>query len=173
MKCQLKTRAKLGQRVVATGGTFDVLHAGHKRLLARAFEVGDFVFVGVTSDRLVSKLQKTHRVRPFAARFKDVRAFIRSQGWLPRARLVKLNNPFGPAAKRKRLDGLVVSEETSPNGAKLNHLRRVNGLAPVPVYVVKVLKAQDGLPITSTRIRRREIDPNGRLVRRKRRVSRK
>ena len=156
---------RVSRRTVAVGGTFDVLHAGHERLLARAFEIGDIVFVGVTSDRLVRKLHKKHRVRPFAARYKEVRKFVRSQGWLPRARIVKLNDPFGPATTRKRLDGLVVSEATRRNGARLNELRRIKGFPPVTVHVVKLLKAQDGLPITSTRIRRGDIDIEGRRAR--------
>ena len=38
----------------AVAGTFDVLHDGHKALLRRAFEVGDQVVVGITSDRMAS-----------------------------------------------------------------------------------------------------------------------
>ena len=155
-------------RAVAVGGTFDVLHAGHKRLLAKAFEVGDTVFIGVAGDRLVSTLQKDHRVRSFASRYRDVRAFIKSKGWMRRARIVELKDPFGPAARRKLLDALVVSEETRPSGAKLNSLRRRHGFPPVRLYVVKLVKAEDGLPITSSRIRRKEIDLDGRLVRKSR-----
>ena len=39
----------------AVAGTFDILHDGHKALLARAFEVGDTVVVGITSDRMAGE----------------------------------------------------------------------------------------------------------------------
>ena len=42
-------------RTVAVAGTFDVLHDGHKALLKRAFEVGNRVYVGITSDRMASE----------------------------------------------------------------------------------------------------------------------
>ena len=35
---------------VAVGGTFDKFHDGHKKLLSTAFEIGDRVEIGVTSD---------------------------------------------------------------------------------------------------------------------------
>ena len=39
----------------AVAGTFDILHDGHKALLSRAFEVGDTVVVGITSDRMAGE----------------------------------------------------------------------------------------------------------------------
>ncbi len=42
-----------GRRVVFTNGVFDLLHPGHVRYLAAARELGDFLVVGVNSDRSV------------------------------------------------------------------------------------------------------------------------
>ena len=35
---------------VAVGGTFDKFHDGHKKLLSTAFEIGESIEIGVTSD---------------------------------------------------------------------------------------------------------------------------
>ncbi len=37
---------------VITFGTYDVLHVGHLRLLARARSLGDFLIVGISTDEL-------------------------------------------------------------------------------------------------------------------------
>ena len=43
----------------AVGGTFDILHIGHKHLLQTSFQISDEVVIGVTSDNFVNKLNKT------------------------------------------------------------------------------------------------------------------
>lgn len=143
-----------------------MLHRGHKRLISKAFEIADTVFIGLTGDYLVSRLGKDHQVRSYSDRYRALRSFLKSAGWLSRAKIVELKDPFGPAARRKRLDVLVVSEETRLSGTQLNAVRRSHGLQPVRLYVVRLVKAEDGFPITSTRIRRGEIDLEGKLMRR-------
>lgn len=50
-----------GQRLVFTNGCFDLLHAGHVRLLAAARAFGDFLVVGVNSDASVRRLKGPER----------------------------------------------------------------------------------------------------------------
>ena len=158
------SQEKFRYRSVAVGGTFDILHVGHEKLLAKAFELGELVFVGVTGDRLVFKLNKDHPVRKFAVRQRDLRRLLRARGWLRRARITELRDPFGPATRRKRLDALVVSEETRANGLRVNALRRNRGLKPLRVFVVRMVKSKDGLLLSDTRIRRGEVNPQGEVM---------
>lgn len=153
--------------VVALGGTFDVLHAGHKQLLSEAFRLGDKVLIGVTGDYLVKSLKKNHPVRPFSQRVRDVRLFLRTRRWSSRARISELNEPYGPAYRRRKLQALIVSKGTLESGRFLNKLREAQGLKPLHLQVVGLLAAEDGKPISSTRIRDGEIDPLGHLLKRK------
>lgn len=150
--------------VVALGGTFDVLHAGHKQLLSEAFRLGDKVLIGVTSDRLVRASKKNHPVRPFKERVRDVRLFLRTRNWASRARISELNEPYGPAYRRKKLQALIVSKGTLESGRLLNKLREARGLRPLHLRVVRLRMSEDGRPISSTRIRDGEIDLRGRLL---------
>ena len=51
-----RARAR-GERVVFTNGCFDLLHAGHVRLLEQAKRCGDLLVVGLNSDRSVRALK--------------------------------------------------------------------------------------------------------------------
>ena len=50
-----------GRRVVFTNGCFDLLHAGHVKLLERAKQLGDVLIVGLNSDQSVRALKGAGR----------------------------------------------------------------------------------------------------------------
>src|SRR5260370_18724174 len=154
---------KFRYRGVAVGGTFDILHIGHEKLLAKAFGLGELVFLAVSGDLLVSKLNKAHPVRKFALRRRDLRRVLKARGWARRARITELKDPFGPAIRRRRLDALVVSEETRSNGLRVNALRRSQGLKPLLLFVVRMVRTKDGQLLSDTRIRQGEVNLQGRL----------
>lgn len=63
---------RAGKTVVFTNGCFDLLHAGHADLLARAKALGDILIVGVNSDASVTRLKGPARpITPF-----EERAFV-------------------------------------------------------------------------------------------------
>ena len=146
---------------IAVGGTFDPLHAGHKALLAKAAELsrGSELLIGLTSSEMVRK--KSHDVADYSQRFEDVLGFIRSQGIEPI--IVRLDDPYGPTI-HENFDQIVVSPETHPIALKINSIRRKNGLEPLKIVLVDYVLADDGLPISSTRIKKGEIDTNGRVL---------
>ena len=159
-------RKRFRFKEAAVGGTFDILHLGHERLLTRAFQLSSFVFVGVSGDELVATLGKKHKVRSFSDRRRDLRKFLRAHGWQQRARIVELKDPFGPATRDRHLEALIVSNVTKKSGLKVNALRRARKLPPLTLNVVRLVKAKDGRLISTTRIRRGEIDVRGKPVRR-------
>ena len=158
--------SKFRYKTVAVGGTFDVLHAGHERLLARAFSLGERVLIGVSGDRLAASLRKDHPVNLFKVRVRALKQFLDSKDWLQRARISELQDSFGPAVKRKRLQALVVSTQTSHSAIELNRRRRERGLMPLQIDVVALVRARDGKYVSTSRIRRGEIDAKGNLKRR-------
>jgi len=162
------SRSARPYKLVALGGTFDVLHAGHRHLLSEAFKLGDVVLIGVTNDQLVLTLHKRHQVRSFSSRVRDLNGFLKTRCWVSRARVTALHEPYGPAARRKKLQALIVSKGTLASARRLNRLRRQNGLQPLDLFVVDLLKAADGKPISTTRIRNGEIDVQGRVLKTRR-----
>ena len=74
-----------------------------------------------------------------------------------------MDNDFGPAVLEKNVQALVVSGETSNQGKILNDLRNQKNLPPVEVVVVPMVLAEDGQRISTTRIKKHEIDLEGNL----------
>ena len=68
-------------RKVAVGGTFDELHRGHKTLICKAFEVGEKVVIGLSSDAFVAKMGKPHITASFAERRRELEAFLEDAGY--------------------------------------------------------------------------------------------
>ena len=53
----VKRRRKAGQKMVFTNGCFDLLHAGHVSYLESARHLGDYLVVGLNSDKSVRKIK--------------------------------------------------------------------------------------------------------------------
>ncbi len=148
---------------VATGGTFDGLHAGHRRLLERSFELGEEVVIGLTSDEFARKEGKAPR-RPFEERRAELEEFLRERFPGRPYTVAKLDDFFGPGIASKDVRALVASPETGGRVALANELRAERGFPPLELVVIDWVKAEDGKPISSTRIREGEIDEEGRLL---------
>ncbi|MEM3466522.1 MAG: pantetheine-phosphate adenylyltransferase [Thermoproteota archaeon] len=143
------------------GGTFDRFHRGHMLLLGLAAALGESVIVGVTSDKFAGS--KPHRVEPFAERSEKVSGFLRSIGYRGFS-VLKLDDYAGPAATLDE-GSLLVTFNTLRNGLLINRIRVEKGLLPLEVLLAPLLEAEDSAPISSTRVRRGEVDEKGFLKR--------
>jgi pantetheine-phosphate adenylyltransferase len=78
--------------------------------------------------------------------------------------IVKLNDAYGPAISDSKIDAIVVSEETKARAAEINEIRKKRGLPALEIIVIPFVLAEDGKPISTTRIRAGEIDEEGRVL---------
>ena len=143
---------------VAVGGTFDKFHDGHKKLLSTAFEIGDCIEIGVNSDAfgglkgdIDSCEERMSNLKSF---FLDKSNFV----------VIPLNDPYGTTIYDADFDAIVVSEETEPTAVEINEIRVSKGMKPLDIVVVSFVLAYDGNPISSTRIRRGEINQSGNII---------
>jgi pantetheine-phosphate adenylyltransferase len=151
--------------LAATGGTFDVLHVGHFALLSKAFEIADSVIIGVTSDEFAGKVKGKAKIHhSYNVRTAALTKAIRNKFGDVNYSISKLHTTFGPAVLSGEVEVLVASSDTSVRGKELNKIRQANGLKPIAIVVVEMVKADDGRPISSTRIRLGQIDGSGRLL---------
>lgn len=149
-------------KLVALGGTFDVVHRGHLVLLEKAFSVSSKVIIGLTSDEFASKKGK-ELLHSYSQRLKSLKTAIEKNFPNSQYQISKLENDFGPAVTEGSVEALVVSEETRSQGETLNKIRREKNLSLVKTIVVPMVLAKDGTNISTTRIKKSEIDIEGNL----------
>ncbi len=150
-------------RKIALGGTFDHFHKGHMKLIDRAFKERYHVIIGVTTDSFAKKLGKAD-IEPFELRIKKIREYIERKYLGKSFSIIPLNDPFGPIIEDNEIVALVVSPETLARGLEACEIRERKGLNHLDLYIVPFVLAEDGLPISSTRIRKGEVDQSGRML---------
>ncbi|MEM2907126.1 MAG: phosphopantetheine adenylyltransferase [Candidatus Odinarchaeota archaeon] len=151
-------------RVVAVGGTFDHFHKGHKHLLTKAFSLGGKVIIGVTSDEFCKNKPWSEGLQTYQVREKTVLKFIKTSFKKADFEVIMLNDKYGPAVSENNIDALVVTEQTLKTAMEINQIRINKGLKPLEIVIVDMILAYDKTPISSTRIRRGEINVDGEPV---------
>jgi pantetheine-phosphate adenylyltransferase len=151
--------------VVATGGTFDVIHVGHLALLSKAFEVGKKVIIGVSSDAFASRAKANNKLNHnYEERVRNLKEKIEEKFGNVTYEISKLDDIYGPTVIYGHVEAIVSSTETAVKGHFINEIRSRNGLKPLNIISVNMIRAEDGYPISSTRIRKGEIDSSGKLL---------
>ncbi len=145
---------------VCLGGTFDRIHIGHEKLLKIAFEVGEEVIIGLTSDTKAKKGRGNEKLSSFKNRYTNLETFL-TKKFGNNFSIVKLNDDWGPGALDEDLDAIIVSEETEKVASELNKKRALEGLNPLDIVTVSLILDKKGEKISSTRIRNSEIDREG------------
>ena len=146
------------------GGTFDIIHAGHKALLQRALEVGDIVLIGLTTDVRASKSRNKTQINTYNIRLANLQDLLKSMKSLDRFQIVPLENDWGPSVLDEDFEAIIVSDETKSTAQKISKIRSVEGKSELEIVIVPMIKAQDGHRISSSRIRNKEIDSQGKLT---------
>lgn len=150
------TTKKYGK--VAVGGTFDKFHEGHRLLIEKAFQIGDNVLIGVTSDEFGGMKGE---IEPCSVRMSNLNSLIKDRS---NYILARLEEPHGPTVDDESIDAIVVSPETEPTAHKINQIRKGKGMKSLDIITISMVLAQDGRPISSTRIRKGEIDNFGKVI---------
>lgn len=150
---------QLNYKKVAVGGTFDKFHKGHEQLLNKAFQIGEKVIIGVTSTEFGG--QKGD-VESCAARMTNLKNFLKD--YPKKYEVMRLTNSYGTTIYDNTFDAIVVSRETESTAYKINEIRKKKDMKPLAVIVIDTVFAEDGEPISSTRIRKGEINFEGKIL---------
>lgn len=135
---------------LAVGGTFSLLHPGHRHLLRTALNLGGEVLVGVTSDEYVREMGKKHPVEPYEVRaLRVVRYCLRIAKPGQRITITPLDDFAGPLKHDSSIEALIATEETFTRALSIASARKE---APLEITVVEPVLDVDGRPLSSTKI---------------------
>lgn len=130
----LATHAK-----VAVGGTFDHMHAGHRKLLATAAAAtapGGHLLVGLTGPALLVNKKHAAALQSYSQREANVAAFLASVAPGLAADIVQLSDPGGAAATDPDYTAIVVSTETVGGAHWINARRAEGGMPPLDIVCI-------------------------------------
>ena len=162
-------------KTAVLGGTFDHFHKGHKRLIEHGLSVSKRLVIGVTSDEFVKKIknQKSKIKNPtqnlkvfedFWIRKSSVGEFLEARG-RRRYQIIKIDDVFGTTLDRNfPAEAIIISKETLEGAKIINIARKEKNLPPLKIIIQDLVLAKDGKPVSSFRIRKGEIDREGKLL---------
>ena len=146
--------AIIKKKKVVVGGTFDILHEGHKALLRKAFELGR-VTIGLTSNIMARKIKK-REVKDFKYRKKELEEFIRKE-FKVKPKIIKIEDKFGPTLKED-FDYIVVSPATYSTAVLINQERQKRNKKPIKIVKIKFVLDKRGKPISAAKILKKKMD---------------
>jgi len=147
---------------IIIGGTFDRFHAGHEAFLDKAFKSGKKVIIGLTTPSMLKKIVRQNSIWPFEERKKAVEGFVKKYG--KEFTIIPIEDIFGPSTERQDLDAIVATEETRHTCERINQIRKRKGLKELEIIHVPWVYSEDCRVISSSRIRKDEIDRQGHIL---------
>jgi pantetheine-phosphate adenylyltransferase len=150
-------------KTVGLGGTFDHFHDGHKQFIEFAAHLSQQLIIGVTYPELTLHKPFAHLIESPEKRAKMVKQFCHYNN-IP-CEVVELVDIYGPTLEDKRIEALIVTEETLDGAKKINDLRLKMKLRDLNVHVAPLLKNQAGQPLHSEQIRGGEANRQGIIYR--------
>lgn len=142
------------------GGSFDLLHLGHKHFLKKAFKISNFVSIGITSDnynRSVGKITFENE----SQRLKNLKQFLTQEDLIQKANIIFINDVYGNTLQVPNIDAILVTQDSRKGADLINSKRLKNGLSKIQVVICDFVLDENKKIISSTRIRDGEIDITG------------
>jgi pantetheine-phosphate adenylyltransferase len=142
------------------GGTFDHLHTGHKFFIESALKKCTILTIGLVED-IFEKKMFSSSLESFKTRLRGLQVFLSENKYSDRTEILPINDIYGNSLEDSNIDAIFVTRHGLKNANLINKTRRKKGMPELEINIVDFLRGIDGKIISSTRIRKGEIDRFG------------
>jgi len=142
-----------------------MIHKGHRSIIDKAFETAGrngSVFIGLATGELI---KNKRGVKPLIERKKILEEYLEKKQLIRKTIIIPIKDRYG-LTLTEDFDAIVVSPETTKTAEEINTKRIQKGKKPMKIIQIPFVLAEDGKPISTTRIINREIDENGIVLKR-------
>lgn len=143
------------------GGTFDHLHRGHKHFLSQAFENARQITIGLTTQDFTTNKFLHDSIESYDVRKKALEMYLAERGYNTRTKIIPISDIYGNSLSEKDIDVIFLIDSNKENVEKINAERKKIGFSELAIVKILPVLADDGEIISSTRIRKGEIDREG------------
>lgn len=152
-------------KLTVCGGTFDLLHKGHKDFLEEILKVSEKVFLGLTSDKYVQIHKSKHGIASFEKRKRDLINFFEQIGAQDRVEVKAIDDLYGPLLDLNfKADALAVTADTYNSALEINLKRKEKSLSVVEIIKIPMIRDRKGEVLSTTRIKQGYINRGGKLI---------
>lgn len=153
---------------IFVGGTFDRFHVGHEAVLRKAFEVGDKITIGITTQTYLDTYKPLAvggvQRQSFEERKREIEHYIDGLHTSKEVVFLPIDDPYEPLASDAMYDSVVVTKDNIQTALEINIRRQQQNISILQLVEVPIIPAQDHQILSSSRIRQNHIDRYGKLL---------
>ncbi len=146
---------------VVMGGTFDHLHVGHIDLLNFAFSQSKKVTLGLTKISMNTRKELASQIQSFGLRQKALVEYAKEIHREKDLSIIAIDDVYGSTLQDASLEAIIVTPHTLAGAHQINIKREEIGLPKLDIQTCDLRTDDEGVVISSSRIRRGEINREG------------
>jgi len=148
--------------LVVCGGTFDHFHKGHREFLRHALSMSKKLLVGLTSNTYVKSKENNNWIEDYQIRKQSLEAFFKKEKTKDRVLIEPIDDIYIPKIWESwPIEAIIVSKNTLLSAEEINLKRKEQIKFPLKIEICQLAKSEDNGYISSSRIRRGEINREG------------
>lgn len=149
---------------VVCGGTFDHFHKGHREFLRHVLSISNKAVIGLTSDIYIKAKNDNEWIEDYSTRKRELCQFLDQEKAKNRVEIEPIDDIFIPKIwENLPIEAIIVSKNTISGAEKINLKRKEQGRYSLKVEIAPLVKDQGNEYISSGRIRKGEINREGKL----------